>query len=298
MAETFSKRRNISANCWSFRGADHSKSFDVQDNHDVACVVEGDEFTAVCTFDGCGDASHAKVGSVLSSLLVKRSLTSRMPTLLQVMRTRHQNTGGAWLAKQMADVISRDVLDGLHAHAVTAVGSEPAAIDEFVSGHLLCTMFLAVIVEEFVIVMGLGDGAFELNGELTIVSATQSNTPSYLGYALLPESTRMCALQIFAIQERSAVSSVGVYSDGLLYLLAAQGWQTPAGNGRVPHWSELGVSSSPPGTMARLRDCTFDHCVPVVEESESGLRVGAAVRSAYLRDDISGARAFLAQHGP
>lgn len=291
---TLTERLGVQTVVWSIRGSDHDDA-GRQDNQDFALVVDEGDFTSLIAVDGCTSSQHSKVGAVLTAQLIKSSLKLRVPVLLSLKKRQGRSDWRASFPLKLARLLRADVLNGLREIAYLMTGEDPEAVESFASEHLLCTILAAVIVEDCVVVMGLGDGVFELNGTLTAIEAVRQSMPPYLAYALYRKNEFDTNFQIFAVRDLKNVKSVGVFTDGMLYLLASQGWYSPGGREKVPAWQELGNQQADGRVNIRLQQLAQAYEVPLFEETDGWARIGAVIRPAYLKDDCSGVRAVLRQ---
>jgi|GEM_PF-6720527 len=291
---TLTERLRIQTAVWSVRGSDHDEA-GRQDNQDFALLVNEENFTSLIVVDGCTSSQHSKVGAVLTAQLLKRSLQLRVPVLLSRKSGPSHAEWRTSFPLQLARLVRADVLKGLREIVHLLVGEEPEAVERFASEHLLCTILAAVLVEDCVVVMGLGDGVYELNGILTAIEAVRERMPPYLAYALYRSSEFDTNFQIFAVRDLKNVKSVGVFTDGILYLLASQGWYSPGGRGKVPAWQELASGQADGRMNIRLQQLAQACEVPLLEQTDGWARIGTVIRPAYLKDDCSGVRAVLRQ---
>ena len=289
----FTGARDIHAFAWSSRGSEHNADLKVQDNQDMCFVERGDGYVAFGVCDGCSQSLQAKVGSVLAAGLIRTSLAMRVPGLTSIKQRERNRDARTAFALRLARLVRSDVLDGLREIVFLTVGDSQKAANDFVTSHLLCTMLIGVISDDTVVLMGLGDGAFEVNGDLTIIAPEEERMPPYLAYALLDDPRWHTNFEIYAIRELKNVNSVGVFTDGVLYLAAAAGWQLSSGAHKVPSW-HLARDGQTPGLPGRwLTECCLDREQAAVKVGDGSVLVGSITRAAYLKDDCTGARAII-----
>lgn len=191
----------------SFPGKEHLRC--ARNNQDGWAVAdEGDVLVAVVT-DGCGSGAHSEVGAQLGA----RFLARRLPDLWRAHRDQPGLDGLAALARH-ANAALADALGG--ALASIAGAPPPPALLADVG---LFTWLAAIVDEERWAVMGLGDGAFVLDGEVTLLDSGPDNAPDYAAYRLVDDALLDGPVdldgQLFACGLTDALDSLIVASDGL-----------------------------------------------------------------------------------
>jgi hypothetical protein len=210
-AETSMKAASVGeafmAYAGSFPGREHLRC--ARNNQDGWAVVTEDDVVVAVVTDGCGSGAHSEVGAQLGA----RFLAHRLPGLWRAHRDQPGLDGLAALARR-ANAALADALGGALA---SVAGAPPPA--ELIAEVGLFTWLAAVVDEERWAIIGLGDGAFALDGEVTLLDAGPDNAPDYAAYRLVDEGLLdghvVLDGQLFACGLTSALDSLVVASDGL-----------------------------------------------------------------------------------
>jgi hypothetical protein len=240
----------------SFPGREHLRC--ARNNQDgFAVTTEADVLVAVVT-DGCGSGAYSEVGAQLGA----RFLAHRLPDLWRAHRDRSGLEGLAALARHTNAALA-DALGG----ALASIAGAPPA-PELLAELGLFTWLAAVVDEERWAIIGLGDGAFALDGDVTLLESGPDNAPDYAAYRLvdpdLLDGQVVLDGQLFACGLTSALESLVVATDGLHDLVSA-------GEHRLPELAlDEKVVHNPSLLHKRLRVAT---CVDGVLGDDTTLAV-------------------------
>jgi Protein phosphatase 2C len=164
--------------------------------------------------DGCGSGKRSEVGASLGARIICENVLGEIKTGFSL----HDEKTWERIREKTLDVFKT------LAHAM---GGPVANV---VADYFLFTVVGLAMSAEGVVIFGIGDGTFVLNGKLTQLGPFPGNAPPYLGYGLLGAGPsfllhRVCPLETF--------ESALIATDGLDDYLAHEGKTFPAGRGET-----------------------------------------------------------------
>jgi len=145
-----------------------------RNSQDAFCQYRDALGIVLVVTDGCGSTPYSEFGARLMANLVCRDL---------VLLTNLHGVDPTGLSVLYGSVLNK-------VNSVTATLCSPAAKDQFIRDHLLCTIVAAIVTPNTTSIVAIGDGCFALNGEFCSLDIFESRPP-YLAYGLLPPTEGM-----------------------------------------------------------------------------------------------------------
>ena len=181
-----------------------------RNNQDAFTWRATESYLVAALCDGCGRMPWSEFGSRLGATLV----TSVLAKFLDGGLALAQADAPAILS--LAKLEMTEALRGLAAHAAEA--------ERFLAEHCLYTIMGLVMDAERALIFALGDGAFAVNGDVTVLPAYEGNKPPYLAYHIVPSTLAPDALEfrILADLPTSEITSLMIGSDGVGDFIAAE----------------------------------------------------------------------------
>ncbi len=180
-------------------GADHVAAF--RDNQDGCAVRRAHGWCVAVVTDGCGSAPRSEIGAKLGAIFLARAAVARLARLAPP----------AACAAIHADLVSS------LAAAARALGGGAARARDVLADAFLFSWLCAAIGPTRAVVLGHGDGAFAIDGEVTHIDPGPHNAPPYAAYALTSADAARPVLHVDRPVDR--VSSIVVATDGAAGLL-------------------------------------------------------------------------------
>ena len=171
-------------------GREHARAG--RNNQDAYAVWHTDDLTVAVVCDGCGSAPHSEVGAKLMA-----------PALVRRLAERGWNNAGREVNLAVAQAL---LLDHLMALADGMGERKQVAHDYF-----LGTILGMVATDTEVVVFGLGDGVYMINGEKKALHF-EGNAPPYLAYAMMGKAS--IPFTVHAVLPLDEFESVLIASDG------------------------------------------------------------------------------------
>lgn len=180
-------------------GSDHVAAF--RDNQDGCAARRGYGWSVVVVTDGCGSAPRSEIGAKLGAVFLARAAVARLARLTP---------------RAACDAIHGDLVSSLAATA-RALGGGAARARDVLADAFLFSWLCAAVGPTRAVVLGQGDGAFAVDGEVTQLDPGPANAPSYAAYALTSGDLARPVLHV----DRPAVrvASLVVATDGAAGLL-------------------------------------------------------------------------------
>jgi Protein phosphatase 2C len=135
----------------------------------------------VVVCDGCGSGASSELGAIFTA----RALCAAMARRLAAGEPATERA--TWEAAR-GEVVH--ALTRLVASWAPEDGAVAQLVPQLVEQHLLCTAVAAACDERGASVWAVGDGAYVLDGELTVLGPFAENAPPYLAYELLGVAPR------------------------------------------------------------------------------------------------------------
>lgn len=181
-----------------------------RDNQDGVAVAATPQRVVIAVADGCSAGRHSEVGARLCA----RWLCAWLP--------RYAPRAGALADVEQLAAVGAGLQAFLRGWAL-ALCPDPAALPAVVQDFCLTTVLAAILDDDHLAIIGAGDGAFSVNGQLTVLEPGPGNRPAYLAYAML-ERDQLARdaprprLALHRILATTDVDSVLLATDGLLEL--------------------------------------------------------------------------------
>lgn len=162
--------------------------------------------------DGCGSGIRSEVGASVGARIISEQVLAEM------------QSGQSIRDVAMWERIRVRTLEAFR--GLLGMMGEPAA--RIVAEYFLFTVVGVAISNDGVVIFGIGDGLWAMNGDIVKLGPFAGNAPPYLGYGLLGEGPsfiihRECALNDF--------ESALVGTDGAVDYEAVSGALYPGGRG-------------------------------------------------------------------
>jgi hypothetical protein len=195
--------------CGSVTGREHRLVG--KNNQDSCHFLLSDEITVAVVCDGCSAGAHSEFGAQLGANLVAQTIYRYRNYFLQGQTF----TEKPWLWQNIRD----DLLARIR---VLALEFGPS-LSRTINDYFLFTILGAVITREQTIIFSLGDGLYDLNGEVHQLGPFASNQPPYLAYALVgsdidPSLLNFCIEEYFPTEY---LDSLILGTDGVADLIRA-----------------------------------------------------------------------------
>ncbi|MCC6934203.1 MAG: protein phosphatase 2C domain-containing protein [Candidatus Yanofskybacteria bacterium] len=181
----------------------------LRNNQDAFAVEQSPYGIVAIVCDGCSSGAHSEVGAQLGARLICAELVDALP---------------GCLSPSISGLLERarmNVLAQLRCLANGMGGSFSQAINDY----FLFTVQAFIVTDLLTYVVGIGDGVFAINGEVTTLGPFAGNAPPYLGYALtgstlIDQDPRQLAFTEHAVVLTRAVHSVLIGTDGVADLVS------------------------------------------------------------------------------
>lgn len=185
----------------SIVGTDHRKPFLWKNNQDAFTVRASDDRIIAVVADGCGSGHFSEMGARLGVHLTAGALSQ--------IDWSDENGLVAALAKARTNILA-SMNNFIDASAVESRS-------QFVIHNLLFTLIALIITPEKTFVIGVGDGVFAVNGNITRIGPFPGNEPPYLVYGGLVSSRvapELCDFVIYQALPTAEVQSACIGTDG------------------------------------------------------------------------------------
>ncbi len=189
----------------SIVGTDHRKPFVWKNNQDAFTVRESDNCFVAVVADGCGGGNGGGLYSELGARLGAH--------LAAGVFSRIDWTDEAGLQDALLSVRAEIIASLTRLLESFAVESR----SQFVVDNFLFTLLALVITPEKTFVIGVGDGVYAVNGEVTHIGPFPGNEPPYLVYGGLVKShisPELCDFAIHRILPTAELQSACIGTDG------------------------------------------------------------------------------------
>lgn len=172
-----------------------------RNNQDGFYVAANEHSLAAIVCDGCSSSQNSEVGAkMMARFIALEALrlleNKKSPDILYELRE-----SALWFLRRM----------------ILVADSVPMVDDMF-----LFTALGAIVREQETVVFSLGDGVISLNGETLVID--EENTPSYLGYKVVPGSYKVDEQKInFVVRHKMPTSNLQtliISTDGARDLIA------------------------------------------------------------------------------
>lgn len=163
-------------------------------NQDAFSCSQVDQCILLSIHDGCGSAPFSQFGARFASLISPAAVAKAInqygfaqaaqPEFWQLVEREYIERLAllAALSTQELD-LGKDLL------SAKSIEESCSSCDysEFVKTHLLFTILGALITPKMLVVFGMGDGVFSINGSMQTIGPFPDNAPDYLSKALIDE---------------------------------------------------------------------------------------------------------------
>lgn len=216
-----------------------------RNNQDAFAWRTSDSYLVAAVCDGCGGTPWSEFGSRFGVSLVTSVIERLLAGSAILSRTD--------AAQMMLAIVKREMLEGLR--SVAAHAADPS---QFLAERCLFTIVGVVMNADHAIIFGLGDGAFAVNGDVTLLPAYEGNKPPYLAYGLVPSTFAPEAVEfrILADLPTSDVQSLAIGTDGLADFIAARDLPLPVIGTPVgpvsQFWEDASYTANPDKIRRRL----------------------------------------------
>lgn len=151
----------------------------------------------VVVCDGCGSGASSELGAIFTARALCAAMARRLAAGEPAAeRSTWEAARGevvaalarlvvSWMPERLDAPGARDSHDEPDASDPREASAVSAAQAQLVEQHLLCTVVAAATDEHGAAVWAVGDGAYVLDGELTVLGPFADNAPPYLAYQLL-----------------------------------------------------------------------------------------------------------------
>lgn len=142
-----------------------------KNNQDAMGFLANEQCIIACVHDGCGSTQHpelgARIGAKLLPIIVAEEIRAKGSDKVEC--TSFWQSVKLQMLKRIESIIEL---------CCPEKGSETRC--NFAKAHFLFTILGAVLTEKSAVIFGIGDGAFAINGKLTIIGPFPDNAPDYL----------------------------------------------------------------------------------------------------------------------
>lgn len=230
----------------SIVGTDHRQMFVWKNNQDALAIrCEGDIIVAVVA-DGCGEGAYSELGARLAAHL----------TAHRLMQLAHSGALEEGLGN------AEDTFERLRASLILSLLplAEEMRCDsrtEAVTNHFLFTLLAFVITPSMTYVVGIGDGVYAINGEVSCIGPFEGNEPPYLAYGGLVSSKiapELCRFTIHRAMPTDELQTLCIGTDGAGDFSRIAGFTlhaTPEPIGPLSQFWEQGIYFKNPQAMRR-----------------------------------------------
>lgn len=133
----------------------------------------------VVVCDGCGSGASSELGALFTARALCAAMARRLAAAEPAAERDTWEAARHDVVAALARLVASWTPEPLDANAA------PAAPAQLVEQHLLCTAVAAATDEHAAAVWAVGDGAYVLDGQLTVLGPFADNAPPYLAYQLL-----------------------------------------------------------------------------------------------------------------
>lgn len=261
-------------------GTDHTKPGEpFWKNCQDACRVEAsDNALVLVVCDGNGSQPHSEVGATLSAQLLARNIVDQIDKSVQ--------SGipiGIPEILEEARLSLMDLFEDLGDHLM-------GSFSDNANRYMLATALVAVVTKAETVIAGIGDGYYAVNDELVELGPFPGNAPPYpvyglTGSSLLDHAPELLHFTIHRTLPTDEVETLAVMSDGVKYLIDAQGTPMPKNpQARVPalaqFWREDRFTKNPDNIRRQLALINIE----VITSSPDGK---PHLRTGMLKDDTT-----------
>ncbi len=141
----------------------------------------------VVVCDGCGSGASSELGAIFTARALCAAMARRLSGGEPAAERDTWEAARHEVVAALARLVASWTLERLDApiEALTDAIPDPTAPAQLVEQHLLCTAVAAATDEHGAAVWAIGDGAYVMGGELTVLGPFADNAPPYLAYQLL-----------------------------------------------------------------------------------------------------------------
>jgi hypothetical protein len=259
-------------------GAAHLRA--ARNNQDGLALAAVDDLIVAIVTDGCSSAPRSEAGALMGA----RYLAQQLPKLAAFAESPKQ------LLKSARDGLLSFIEE-------TARKLHPGSDDLVAPIHefFLFSVLGAVITPERVLVFGLGDGVYAVNGQINIIDPGPDNAPPYLAYALVRDQLAVeigdLEFELHYEGPASELKSLVISTDGAIDLLEGADDVLPEGDragGFEPFIEGDALLKDPAllqkrlnvlgGRHLRLRD---DTTMVILRPTPPGMKTEAVAQNAH-----------------
>lgn len=188
----------------SLPGSEHQRLN--RNNQDGLAIWSGHSGLVAVVTDGCSAGRHSEVGAQLGARFLAAAIGQRLHPAQKL-------THRGWI-DSFCDALTRWLES-----TARMLAPDPTQREGVIADYLLFTFLAAIVTPRRAAIIGLGDGAWAVNGRVNHIEAGVDNAPPYLAYRLVDELRERLNGELqprvhFADELRN-VSSLLVASDGL-----------------------------------------------------------------------------------
>jgi len=196
-------------------------------SQDGLMVRETGTFCVGVVSDGCGSGKHTEVGAKLLAHLLVTAITDDLHRFKWSNRvTEARSTANILLARARMQAL------GPLVSLATSLRGRHASLSTVAQMYFEATVVGFIMTDHWTIIFNTGDGYYALNDDLHQLGPFPNNAPPYPAYeftgsTLLESDPGAFHLHIREIVPTSIVQSLMVATDGLEYLIQAEGTPIP-----------------------------------------------------------------------
>lgn len=261
-------------------GTEHTKPGEpFWKNCQDACRVEAsDNAFVLVVCDGNGAQPHSEVGAILSAQLLARDIVDQIDKCTE-----------AGVTVNIPEVLEEARLSLMH--LFEDLGDHLlGSFSDNATRYMLATALVAVVTKTETVIAGIGDGYYAVNDELVELGPFAGNAPPYpvyglTGSSLIEHAPELLRFTIHCMLPTDKVETLAIMSDGVKYLIEAQGTPMPKNpQARVPalaqFWREERFTKNPDNIRRQLALINIE----VITNSPDGK---PHLRTGMLKDDTT-----------
>jgi hypothetical protein len=205
-----------------------------RNNQDSVSAVASNKCIVGVVADGCSACEHSEVGSYLTATFI----TQRIASIAEAGYSLSEESS---IASMLEDIR----LDTIGFLRTTALHLSSIPVEEIVSS-LLTTIVGVIITEKMTYGFSIGDGYLIVNDTFWLKADPNDSYPAMIAYGAIPshyiKEGKRVPFSILGSIETDAVESIVIATDGLQYLIKAEGNNIPGTTETIMPVSQLPTS--------------------------------------------------------